>query len=354
MISVLDDPEYVKQIDPDGMLDAITDFPKSARKALDNTERIRLKVMGGNYDAILIAGMGGSAVGGLLLSDWLMDTLKIPIVVSRGYHLPAWVNENTLIYAVSYSGNTEETLSQYDEAFELGCTVICFCSGGKLEEKAKDNMHTIIKFPKGQQPRAAIPYQFYNLARVTRRIGLIGDVKWGEVEESIKVVEGHCEKMNPKVSLDTNISKQLAMELKGYIPFVYAPRLFTSVAYRYSTQFNENSKSPAATNFYPEAFHNSIMARESGKELLDHVCAVIIHDPKEEARLNRKIGVSVGLVEETFGKSVTVEAQGESNLARMMSALIQGDYASAYLAVLYGIDPSTTESIRLLKASVKS
>jgi glucose/mannose-6-phosphate isomerase len=354
MTSVLDDPEYIKQVDPDGMLEAITDFPKSARKALDNTERIRLKIHGSSYDAILIAGMGGSAVGGLLLRDWLMDTLKIPIVVSRGYHLPAWVNENILIYAISYSGNTEETLSQYNEAVELGCTVICFCSGGKLEEKAKENLHTIIKFPKGQQPRAAIPYQFYNLAGVTRRIGLISDAKWGEVQESIKVVEEHCNEMKSTASLESNTGKQLATELKGYIPFIYAPSLFTSVAYRYSTQFNENSKSPAATNFYPEAFHNSIMAREGKKEMLGHVCAVVIHDPKEETRLNRKIDVSVELIEKTFGKVVHVEAQGESNLARMMSAIIQGDFASAYLAILYGINPSTTESIRLLKASVKA
>jgi len=354
MSSVLDDPETYSKIDPDGMLKAITEFPKSARNALNNTKKVDINIDGSTYDSIIITGMGGSAVGGLLLRDWLLDTLKIPVDVSRGYHLPAWVNKKTLVYAVSYSGNTEETLSQYMEAVKIGCTVVCFCSGGKLEQLAKENNQTLVYFPKGQQPRAAIPYQFYNLAGITRRIGLIDDAKWDEVNESIEVVEIMCNEMNQEVSSDVNRGKQLATEIKDFVPFIYAPRLFESVAYRFSTQFNENSKSPAATNFYPEAFHNSVMAREGAEEILGHLCAVIINDPKEYPRLNKKIKVSVELMEETFGKVIMVEAKGESNLARMMSALIQGDYASAYLGLLYGIDPSTTESIRILKASMEN
>jgi glucose/mannose-6-phosphate isomerase len=211
----------------------------------------------------------------------------------------------------------------------------------------------LVKFPKGHQPRAAIPYQFYNLAGVTRRIGLISDAKWSEVMESIKVVEEHCSEMKSEMHLESNPGKKLAEDIKGYVPFIYAPQLFTSVAYRYSTQFNENSKSPSATNFYPEAFHNSIMAREGNEELLERLCAVIIHDPKGDIQLNRKTVLSVELMKETFGKIVTVEARGESNLARMMSALIQGDYVSVYLGLLYGVDPSTTESIRILRASMR-
>ncbi|MBE0633449.1 hypothetical protein IH574_02665 [Candidatus Bathyarchaeota archaeon] len=211
----------------------------------------------------------------------------------------------------------------------------------------------MVKFPKELQPRAAIPHQFYNLAGVTRRIGLISDSKWEEVEESIRVAEEHCTEMKPEVPLGSNTGKKLAEEIKGYIPFIYAPQLFMSIAYRYSTQFNENSKSPAATNFYPEAFHNSIMAREAGKEILGNICAVIIRDPEGEKRLNKKIDESVELMRENFGKVVEVVPRGVSNLARMMSALLQGDFASAYLGLLYGVDPSTTESIRILKASLK-
>jgi glucose/mannose-6-phosphate isomerase len=351
-MNILDDLDYIRKVDQSNMLKEITDFPASARKAIENTERIRIKILSEDYDSILITGMGGSAVGGLLLKDWLLDSLKIPITVSRSYHLPAWVNENTLVYAVSYSGDTEETLNQYDEAVEKGCTVICFCSGGRLEEKAKQNNQVLIKFPKGHQPRAAIPFQFYNLVGVTRRIGLINDSKWYEVEESIKIAEKICEKMHKEVIFSENECKRLADEIKGFIPFIYAPTLLQNVAYRYSTQFNENSKSPAATNFYPEAFHNSIMSREGSEDLLKRICIVVIDDPKEDSKLNRKIEESVNLMSKAYGKTLVVNAEGESNLARVISALIKGDYISAYLGLLYGVDPSTTESIRILKSSV--
>jgi glucose/mannose-6-phosphate isomerase len=349
----LDDLDYIRKLDQSNMLKKINDFPSSARKAIENTERIRIKIRAEDYDSILITGMGGSAVGGLLLKDWLIDTIKIPITVNRSYHLPAWVNENTLVYAVSYSGDTEETLNQYDEAVQKGCTVICFCSGGRLEEKAKQNNQTLIKFPKGHQPRAAIPFQFYNLVGVTRRIGLINDSKWMEVEESINIAEKICEEARQEVIFSKNYCKRLADEIKGYIPFIYAPTLLHNVAYRYSTQFNENSKSPAATNFYPEAFHNSVMSREGPEDLLKRICVVVIHDPKEDPKLNRKIKESVNLMNHTYGKTIVVNAEGESNLARVVSALIKGDYISAYLGLLYGIDPSTTESIRILKSVAK-
>jgi glucose/mannose-6-phosphate isomerase len=348
---VLDKIDY-NQADPDGMLKAITSFPTSARKAIKNTEKTQCTVDGNKFTSILVSGMGGSAIGGLLLKDWLLDTIKIPITVSRGYHIPAWVNEKTLVYAVSYSGNTEETLNQYHEAIKRGCTVICFCSGGTLAEKAIKNFQTHVKFPTGQQPRAAIPYQFYSLAGVTRKIGLIEDGKWMEIEESIKVIAWHCTEMKTETPTESNIGKQLALQVMDRVPFIYAPRLFESVGYRYNTQFNENSKSPASTNFYPEAFHNSIMAREGKKELLNKICIIIIRDPKGNERLNRKIQISKKLMQEKFGKVIQVEAKGKSNLERLMSALIQGDYISAYLAILYKVDPSTTDSIRILKESM--
>jgi glucose/mannose-6-phosphate isomerase len=348
---VLDKIDY-NRVDPDGMFKSITSFPTSAKKAVKNTEETKCTVDGKKFTSMLVLGMGGSAIGGLLLRDWLLDTLEIPITVSRGYHIPAWVNKKTLVYAVSYSGNTEETLSQYYEAVNRGCTIICFCSGGSLAEKGMKNFQTIVKFPKGQQPRAAIPYQFYSLAGVTRKIGLIEDEKWTEIDESIKVIASHCAEMKTETPTVSNIGKQLALQVMDRIPFIYTPRLFESVGYRYNTQFNENSKSPASTNFYPEAFHNSIMAREGKQELLNRICVIIVQDPKGNERLNRKIQISKKLMNEKFGKVIQVETKGESNLARLMSALIQGDYLSAYLAILYNLDPSTTDSIRILKESM--
>ena len=352
MEGTLDNVEHVLSIDKGGMLAEIARFAENAEKAIIDSLQVDLWD-DYDYSSVLIAGMGGSAVGGLLLSDWLLYTTKVPIQVSRGYHLPGWVDERTLVYAVSYSGNTEETLSQYHEARERGCRIICFCSGGELEGLAKENGDPVVYFKKGVQPRAAIPFQFFSLAAVSKKVGLIEDVQYEEILETLEVTRILCDSMRLDVPTEENMGKQLANILKEYVPFVYAPRQFQAVAYRYSTQFNENSKSPAATNFFPEAFHNSIMAMEGSEDLLCTNCVVVIRDPLEGERLIKKIGISKDLMSEKFGRLVEVQAVGKALLTRMMSALLIGDFASAYLGVLYGIDPGTTDSIESLKASMK-
>jgi len=352
MEGTLDNVEHVLSIDKGGMLAEIARFADNAERAIIETLQVDL---GSEYDysSVLIAGMGGSAVGGLLLSDWLLYSTKVPIQVSRGYHMPGWVDEKTLVYAVSYSGNTEETLSQYHEAKERGCRIICFCSGGELEKLAKENGSPVVYFKKGVQPRAAIPFQFFSLVAVSKSVGLIEDGQYEEVLETLEVTRLLCDSMKMDVPTDDNMGKQLANILKEYVPFIYAPRQFQAVAYRYSTQFNENSKSPAATNFFPEAFHNAVMAKEGSEDLLCTNCVVVIKDPHEGERLSKKIGITKDLMSEKFGRLVEVQAVGKALLTRMMSALLIGDFASAYLGVLYGIDPGTTESIESLKASMK-
>jgi glucose/mannose-6-phosphate isomerase len=352
MDNPLDNLEYIAGIDKDGMLDEISRFPENAETAIIESLKVNLGEES-DYSNVLIAGMGGSAVGGLLLNDWLLYTTKKPIQVSRGYDLPGWVDENTLVLAVSYSGNTEETLSQYHQAVKLGCRVICFCSGGELEVQAKYNGQPVVYFPKGVQPRAAIPFQFFALAAVAKNVGLVKDEQWEEVLEAIHVSRVLAASLNVESPMNENMGKQLADLIKDYIPFIYAPRQFQAVAYRYSTQFNENSKSPAATNFFPEMFHNSIMAREGSEDLLCGNVAIIIKDSGENERLKKKMEVARDLMAERFGKVVEVETVGKAVLTRMMSALLIGDFTSAYLGVLYGIDPSTTDSIVALKASME-
>ncbi len=350
MAHLLDDPEYLKSHDMGDMLSVLTRFPSSAKEAMQDAEKLEL---GGipkkNIENLVVAGMGGSAVGGILLRDWLRDVSNIPIFVSRESRLPEWVDEDTLVYAVSYSGDTEETLSQYHQAIEKGCPLICFCSGGKLSQSASRRKIPCLRFPKGYKSRAAIAFQFFGLAAVTKNLDLIGDDTWGEVEEAIEVAKSLSEKMGPETPTKSNPGKALAESVRGYTPYVYGSSLHEGVAYRYSTQFNENSKSPASAGFFPEAFHNSVMAREALPELLEKACAVIIRDPLEEEAVSVKIDRFSELVAERFGAVVRVEARGEGRLARMISALYIGDFASAYLGMLYGRDPSTTDSIDAMK-----
>jgi glucose/mannose-6-phosphate isomerase len=349
MAAILDDPGRLESLDGKGMLRALREFPEACRETIKGAEKARLgRLPRRDFDALVVLGMGGSAIGGLLLRDWLMDESKIPIVVSRGYHIPGFTNKDTLVFAVSYSGKTEETFRAYQEANTRGCSIVCFTSGGKLSGSAKQRKLPVVTLPKGYQPRAAFPHQFFSLATIAKRLGLVEEL-WDEVEEALAVLEGMRDEMAPEEPRDENPAKRLAINLYRMIPFVYGSRIHESVAYRYSTQLNENSKVPAASSFFPEAFHNSIMAREAPEELLSRLCTVIIRDPGESTEVAEKTERFIEMVSDRFGKVIQVEATGEGRLSRILSALYIGDYASVYLAFLNGLDPGTMESIDALK-----
>ncbi|MBD3207684.1 bifunctional phosphoglucose/phosphomannose isomerase [Candidatus Bathyarchaeota archaeon] len=354
MESLLDDLDYIAKVDKENMLGAISRFPSDARMTINQIRNLNVPdYFERGFNSLLVIGMGGSAIGGLLLKDWLRGDCNIPIDVSRSYHIPKWVNQKSLVFAVSYSGNTEETLSQLEEAIELGCEIVAFCSGGEIREIAEKNGIPIVLFPEGYKPRAAIASQFYSLAGITHKIGLISDVKWIDVQESIKVVEKHLVTYDKETPIKDNQAKKLAEEIKGYTPFIYGNKLFKTVAYRFCTQFNENSKSPAATNFFPEAFHNSVLASEGIDEILNTICCIFLTDPMEVNPIKNKVKNFRKILNGRFGKIIDVRARGRGELARIMSTINLGDFVSAYLGILYGKDPSEMESIVRLKRESK-
>jgi glucose/mannose-6-phosphate isomerase len=346
MNSPLDDLEHVGRVDPRGMLDVITALPESAEDAIETAEKVNIKFR--RFKNLVVAGMGGSAVGGLLLRDWLSQTSPVPIVVSRDYGLPGFVGRDTLLFAVSYSGGTEETLSSYDEARAKGAKMVAFTAGGDMEKRARAARITTYKLPAGYQPRAAIAHQFFTLAVAARKAGIAGDC-WWEVKEAIDTLKRLREEMRPDVPTKSNPAKRLAEELRGYTPIVYGSHIHEAVAYRWNTQLNENGKSPAASTFIPEAFHNATVASEGDPAVLKHLCAVFLNDPTDGERLKAKTRRFIDLLRPGFGKILEIEASGEGRLARMLSAMYVGDYASTYLGILYGKDPSTVESINRLK-----
>jgi len=349
MVHVLDTPAYLERHDRGGMLGVISGFPESCAESIRSTESADLGGLpGGSFDSIVVSGMGGSAMGGLLLRDWLKETLPVPMVVTRGYRLPGFVGERTLLFAVSYTGWTDEAICALKDGIGRGAKAVVFASGGEMAEIAEERGLPLVKLPGGFQPRAAIPHQFFGLAVTARRLGLTGDA-WGEVDEALGLLRGMRAELGPGSPIASNPAKRLADAVKGYIPLVYGSSIHEGVAYRYSTQFNENGKSPAGAGFFPEAFHNAVMAAEAEPELLGRLCAVLIHDPAESAETAAKIGRFREIVGRRFGRVVDVHARGRCRLARILSALYIGDFASAYLGILYGRDPSTTGSIDVLK-----
>ena len=346
MAPSLDDLEHISRVNPRGMLDVITALPESAEDAIENAERSTPKIR--RFKNLVVAGMGGSAIGGLLLRDWLHQTSPIPIVVSRDYSVPGFVGRDTLLFAVSYSGGTEETLNAFEEAVQKGAKIVAFTSGGELEKRAHARRLTVYRLPVGFQPRAAIAHQFFTLAVAAQKVGIVQDC-WWEVREAIDTLKRIRAEMRPDVPVKSNPAKKLAEEIKGYIPIVYGSRMHEAVAYRWNTQLNENGKGPAGSSPIPEAFHNATVASEGDPSILQHLCAVFLTDPLEGEQLIEKTSRFIDLLRPNFGRILEVEARGEGRLARMLSVLYVGDYTSAYLGILYGKDPSIVNSIDHLK-----
>lgn len=344
----LDDIELMKKGDPENMLGALEGLPDQCREAVKLTRNKKFNFKG-NFQNIVVTGLGGSAIGGDFLRVYGGQKCSIPIVVNRDYSLPLFVNEGTLVLAVSYSGNTEETLSAYDEAKAKGAAIVSLTSGGKLAEKAqKDNVPLII-IPGGLQPRAATGYLFIPILIVLEKLGLIPDVSV-ELDDMISSLESMGSRAAMDVEEDKNPAKQLAKLFYHKIPVIWGVSGTTeTVAMRWKGQINENSKAMAYFNVLPELNHNEIVGTEAPEKLLKQLELVFLRTSDDHPRVQKRFDITKEIIGERVGGITEIWGEGNSLLARMFSLTYLGDYTSAYLAILYGIDPSPVKLITLLK-----
>ncbi|MDG6223645.1 MAG: bifunctional phosphoglucose/phosphomannose isomerase [Candidatus Bathyarchaeota archaeon] len=350
MVIVLNDPKKVKEIDKSDMLgdlDKTSDYCKDAIKQAQKVT-VAKNVKPQN---IVIVGMGGSAIGGELLKDWLRDTLPICIDVCRDYTLPAYVNDKTLIIANSYSGNTEETLTAFLSAIQKKCTVVAVTSGGQLGEFCKKLHLPHVLIPSGLQPRAAIPYLFFPVAILLQKMDILSNVE-DELEEAIKIIEVVSKENNANIPMKDNKAKTIAEKILNTIPVVYGFRQYTSVAHRLKAQFNENSKVPSKSDSFPELNHNETVGYDAPTELTKKLSVILIRDIDEPLEIKNRIETTAELVLKNANSISEIYANGQSKLAKMFSVLCLSDYISVYLAILQSKDPSPVKIIDKVKAEL--
>jgi len=315
-------------IDKSNYMEVLEDFPQQCRKSLELPKGM---IIPADVSNIVVCGMGGSAIGGDLLKTYLSKT--IPVIVNRDYKLPKFVNENSLIILVSYSGNTEETLNCYKEAKERGCSIVAVSSDGKLAEKCKKT----IKIPSGLQPRAAIGYLFFPMIGLLHNSGII-EVKNEELNEMLNIIK------------DVNYYKEkgeaLAKKIKGKIPVIYSSTLLEPVAYRFKTQINENSKQPAFNHVFPEMNHNELVGYKNMER--KEFVAIFIKDKEDHPRIKKRMDICKKIIEKRVDVE-EIETRGNHLLSRMFSAIYLGDFASYYLALFNREDPTPVNIIEYLK-----
>ncbi len=347
MENPLDEVERLYALDRGGMLNSLSLFPQGLREGAKAAEGLDKPFTRG-YRALVVVGMGSSAIGGKILKDWLFEDSPIPIHIYRGYNLPGFLDDEALLIAVSYSGDTEETLTALEEGRRRGCYTITITSGGAMERASLERGIPVVKLPIGMRPRASFPWQFSILATLAGKMGLSSRIEV-ELEEALRVLDALRVELSPESPTGLNRAKEAALTLKGTIPFIYGPRIFEGVSYRFRTQLHENSKVPASSGSFPEGFHNAVMIGEGPEELVRPLSLVLLRDPEGEEGVERKINAFKSLLEPRVGRILEIAATGRGRLSRILSVLYIGDYTSVYLGLLYGLDPSSTNSIKALK-----
>lgn len=346
---MLDSLEFIMQNDPKGMFDAVYKLPEQIQHAFEIGKGINVDVKPEDIDLVVISGLGGSAIGGNLLRVFVHDTCKVPVIVVRDYVLPAYVNSRTLVVASSYSGNTEETLSAYNDAREKGAKIVAITTGGKLAENAQKDNYPVIKIPSGLSPRAALGYSFIPLLMLLVKIGLIPSIE-DQVEETVKILSDLREKYKPEIPTDKNLAKRLTLKLWNKLPIIYGISGTTEViAERWKGQICENSKAPAYFNIFSELNHNEVVGTESPKHILGLFEVVMLHDTEDHQRNAIRMDITKDLIKGVVSGVNDIYSIGETRLARTFSLIYLGDYVSLYLASLYQNDPTPVKKIDILK-----
>lgn len=328
----------------------LKDFPHQPRKSQKIVTAYSLDLETSNFNNVVLAGMGGSAISGELLWGYIQNELKIPLLVNRNYASPHFVDQHTLLIATSYSGDTEETLSCTREAISRGATVVGISSGGKLEHVCKENECPHIKVPQGFPPRQALGYLFFSILFFLEKIGLLAP-REKDIHETESLLRDLFVRFTPQKSMGNNLANHIAQSVYHAIPLIYTGVDFLyGVPVRWRNQFNENSKAPAFSNILPELNHNEIMAWEGVPELNEYFRVIFLRDIIEESpTLRKRISITKEILKQKKVMFGEIYSEGNSRLARLFSLIYTGDWASYYLAMLNERDPLTIDSIDLFK-----
>jgi len=338
----LDNKTVLANYDKAGMLRILDGFPGQCQEAIK---------LGNNFDPhlpygikqVVICGMGGSAMAGEVARHFS----QIPLFVNRSYDLPPFTDRHTLLIAVSYSGNTAETISALQSGIEKGAFAFCLSSGGEIGRIANTHGLPLLKIPTGYQPRAALGYLAISLVTTLIKAQILKDIGRREALFSeLSRVRTQCAHT---VGATTNPAKELARHLFGKFPLIYGTVDNTDlVAMRWKTQINENAKQPAFWNAFPELNHNEILSMVKGEYA--HSLFVILlenHYDKQENLLRMQIMQSLFKDHSVGFRKVT--ASGETELAQLISQIYFGDYVSFYLALLNEVDPTPVALIEEFK-----
>lgn len=334
----LEFPKDYLQFDTQNLLKDYNSLTKDIKEAYNHGKLVELPELKNPIDHIFFIGMGGSAIGGDLMRLYLEEKeFTIPITTLRSYNIPNTVTSNSLVFAISYSGNTEETISAYRQALKKTKHVIVLSTGGHIQEVSKINRNPFLEIPKGYQPRtAAISYLFFPVLKILERYQIIPSVE-GDVQRLVTELQ--------KPDFKT-IGVTISEKLFHTIPLIYASEKFYPIAYRFKTQINENAKIHAFASRYSELNHNEIVGYTN---LIADYQIITFRFDEDHRRIQKRMDITKELTNKAGIATTEIKLSGDHFLTKLFSGIIIGDLAAFYLALRYKTDPSPVKIIEDLK-----
>lgn len=344
----LDTNDQFASIDVEDMLSHIASLPDQLQKAWELGLSLQLPAMG-VVKNVVIAGMGGSAIGADLLASFLLDRVTVPVMVQREYGLPAFVfGKETLVVVSSHSGNTEESISAFEAACRSNCQVLVISTGGKILADAQSAHVPAWVFKHDGQPRSALGYTFGLLLALFVRLGLVSDLG-AELKQTVRLMKELQKNISDNVPIKNNPAKRLAGQLVGRHITVFGSGFMSPVARRWKCQFNECAKTIASFEFLPEADHNTLAGICFPREALDKEMAVFLQASTDGERNQKRVLETKQIMMLEGINTDLVDARGQSRLEQLWSSVLFGDYVAYYLAISYDVDPTAIDPIWALK-----
>ena len=346
----LDDTAQMHNLDKENMLALLYNFPQQCRDAYKIGEDFRINSSHfRGIKNIVFAGLGGSAIGADLIRSYIRGEIGVPVEVVRTYTIPNYIDNGTLAFICSYSGNTEETLSAYGLLKKKTRKMIALASGGELIRLAKKDGIPHIVIPAGMPPRCALGFASIPHLVALSKLGLIKDKK-SDIMAAADFLERLRGELSCEVKTRHNLAKALANRLRGKFVVIYGASEHTdAAALRWRGQFAENSKVLASSHIFPEMNHNEIVGWQNPQSALKNFVVIILRDRGDHPRIQRRMDITKGILKKVAADVIEVESRGGNLLARIFSLIYIGDYASVYLAFLNETDPTPVDRVTYLK-----
>ena len=347
-MDILDDINAINTLDADSMHEHLTRFPDDCQAGWNEAGRLDVPFEYRQATKVIFSGMGGSGISGALMSD-LMLLQGAPLVyVHRGYDLPTWADDDTLVIVCSYSGNTEETIDVFHQAAAAKLKTLVITAGGVLGAECNELGVPVCDVPISAQPRATLGFVVCALARIFIDLGFVSSQMF-PINHIVDFLGNVNAKIGLGVSADVNAAKLLATQLVGKTPVVYGGGFLSNVALRWATQMNENANHWAFSQSFPELNHNSVVAYQQRLKKDNEWFVLLLRSPLLHKRILSRYQATYELLAEYAIPHKVIDIEGDEPFGQLIAGVLYGDWVSYYLAMLQGVDPTPVKPIEGLK-----